>query len=90
MRGPNVGEASSRRAMPPPGTLSTPTFTFGSTARNTVPTMLPSDWPTKLIRFASTPPAPSRVGVARESSSRSATPWRRLSREVSRLVRLMK
>jgi hypothetical protein len=31
-----------------------------------------------------------RVDAACESCSRSATPWRRLSREVSRLVRLMK
>ena len=92
MRGPNVGEPSSRRAMPPPGTLSTPTLTFGSIEMNTVPTMLPSDWPTKrdarTVEIGAGADSASTGSRARARTDRP-TPWRRLSREVSRLERLM-
>ena len=39
---------------PPPGTLSMPTRTFGSTAMNIEPMMPPSDTPKYMIRLAST------------------------------------
>ena len=77
--------------MPPPGTLMTPVFTFGSIETNIVPTMLPSDCPTKAMRepSKSTPAETCIDGTAWASAKRSATPSRRLSREVSRLERLM-
>ena len=83
--------------MPPPGTLSTAfcTAVFGvfASAMNVVPSMLPSEMPRKATREASNSGVPSRPttdGIAVRNWSRSDTPWRRLSREVRRLVRLMK
>ncbi len=95
--GPNVGEPSSKPVMPPPGTLSTAfcTAVFGVAASDmkVVPSMLPSEMPRKATRAASNSGVPSSAltdGIALRSSSRSETPWRRLSREVRKLVRLMK
>ena len=56
MRGPNATELLSSWAMPPPGTLSTERETFGSRATKPVPTMPPSDWPTKATLLASKSP----------------------------------
>ena len=60
----------------------------GSTAPKLMPTIEPSDWPTKAMRAGSmstvtASPSRSSVGSARVSASRFTTPWRRLSRLAS-------
>ena len=81
--------------MPPPGTDSRPErYGVFRAASGAMETMLPSDWPASWICAGSMSaawPVPSdRLGRMCASQRRSDSAWRRLSRLVSRLVRLMK
>ena len=67
MTGPKVSEPASRLAMPPPGTDSSALPTVGSTVRNPVPTMAPSEAPTKLML------EPSKSAIPSPSMSMNGT-----------------
>ena len=99
IRGPKVCESSSSLVITPPGAASVAVRRSFVKWMCEPPTMAPSDRPVKLMRVGSTPTGPAGAGVpgaiARPgidfvSWMRSASAWRRLSRPVAGLVRLMK